>query len=84
MWDLHYGPGGGGFEDEDENGEPLYLGFTKACALVSEWCDEALNKVWYDIQSGEVLNREPAGYYDEDDVDEETGDAHWFEPYWED
>lgn len=83
-WDLHFGPTGGGLEDEGEDESPIYLGFTEACALVSEWCDENLSEVWYDIQSGEVLESEPKGSYDKEDVDEETGDARWVEPNWED
>lgn len=82
-WDLHYGPSGGGLEDEDENGEPVYLGFTEACSKVSEWCDDNLSEVWYDIQSGEVLLSEPKGYYDGEDIDD-NGNSPWVEPDWED
>lgn len=64
-WDLYHGLSGGGLEDEDENGEPLYLGFTAACALVSDWCNDNLSEVWYDIQSGEVLLSEPKGSYED-------------------
>lgn len=79
--DLYYGPYEAGHADGDDG--PPYLGFTKACALVSEWCDDNLSEVWYDIQSGEVLDREPEGYYDGEDIDE-NGTSPWIEPSWED
>ena len=86
-WDLYHGPSGGGLEDEDEDGEPLYLGFSEACTQVSEWCDDNLSEVWYDIQSGEVLEREPQGEWidDYEDEDEEVESVKtWCEPSWED
>lgn len=77
-WDLYFGPICG----EDDAGE--WPGFVAACAAVSEWCDDNLGEVWYDIQSGGVLDREPEGYW----IDSENYDGEevreWVEPFWED
>ena len=88
-YDLHYGPSGGGLEDDDENGDPLYLGFSEACSMVSDWCADNLSEVWYDIQSGEVLDHEPQGYWVDNldgELDEDSGEPimDWNEPSWED
>lgn len=77
-WDLYHGP-----ITEPDDGEP-WPGFVKATEQLTEWADENLSEAWYDIQFGEVLLSEPEGYYDEDDVNDETGEAHWVEPHWED
>lgn len=76
--DLYYGP-----ITEPDDGAP-WPGFIKATEQLSNWADENLCEVWYDIQSGEILFSEPTGYYDEDDVDNETGGPLWIEPCWED
>lgn len=99
-WDLHYGPTGGGMEDEDGYGNRIYHEFASACSIVSEWCDENLSEVWYDIQSGEVLESEPEGYWEacyvcdgtgeDPDGDDDVGCALcedgelWVGPSWED
>ncbi len=76
-YDLYNGP----IQDDDE-----WPGFVTACEQITDWCDDNLSEVWYDIQSGEVLDREPEGYFDhycgnvEDDEPIET----WVEPHWED
>jgi hypothetical protein len=46
--------------------------FVGACARVSDWCGDNLNRVYYDQECGEVMDREPEGEQDE------LGD--WYEP----
>ncbi len=69
-WDLYYGPVG---EGEDMDGEP-YPGFTAALDEIRGGLDTVPGEVWYDRDSGEILESEPEEY-------EEDGEI--VEPYWE-
>jgi len=46
--------------------------FVGACATVADWCGDNLNRVYYDAECGEVMEKEPEG-----DEDEE---GNWIEP----
>lgn len=75
------------------DGSDDWPGFTVAVDTIAAWCDEELNEVWYDTQSGEVREYEPVGFSEaciECDGDSTsclickgTGEE-WFEPIWED
>lgn len=78
-WDLYNGP----ITEVDDDSES-WPGFVTATALLGRWAEDNLSEVWYDTQTNEVLLSEPKGFYDEDSVDDETGEACWVEPYWED
>ena len=78
-YDLYYGP----------HHEAGYPGFTKACAEIGKALEDVSEK-WLDVQSGEMLDREPEAYeevndlYDPEDPDCEEPQYNVFEPNWED
>lgn len=57
MWDLHFGPSGGGSE----------MSYTECLRVLQAWADDELMDVYYDVQLDEVLESEPQGWLDEDD-----------------
>lgn len=70
-YDLHYGPTQAG---EDVDGHK-YPGFTSALDEIRNWFDDKVpREVWYDNDSGEILESEPESY-------EEDGEV--FEPDWQ-
>lgn len=48
--------------------------------------DSIPNELWYDIQSGQVLESEPQGWFENEDGDilENGEDDQYIEPFWED
>lgn len=61
-FDLYFGPIG---TEQDYEADEPYPGFSEACEVVTDWCDENLSEVWYDSDSGFVSDREPEGYQEE-------------------
>ena len=56
--------------------DPEYPGFCAATDEMAKWFAQQPQQVWVDTDCGEVLDREPEGY-----EDEETGE--WVDPDWE-
>jgi hypothetical protein len=54
MWNLHYGPSGGG------------RSYETCLTTLRAWSESTLNDAYYDVQSGEVLESEPQSWEDED------------------
>jgi hypothetical protein len=49
MWNLHYGPSGGG------------RSYETCLTTLRAWSESTLNDAYYDVQSGEVIESEPEG-----------------------
>jgi hypothetical protein len=71
MWSLYYG------SIEGHEGEEQWPGWSKAVDIIRSWVNDNIYDLWYDVESGEVLEKEPEGY-----KDEET--EEWIEPVYED
>ena len=83
-FDLWYGPLSVGHEEDDAEGNPVkWPGFQSACKEISNALDDLKTDVWIDTFSGEVMESEPQGFYDEN-PDEEGEEEVWVEPNWED
>lgn len=66
-YDLWYGPVP---EGEDCDGAP-WVGFSKAMTELRKFADENLNEVWVDIDSENVLDKEPEAFWTDPDTGEE-------------
>jgi len=73
-----------GFYEDDE--DPPLLGFSTAIKVLTNWWGDVGNDVWYDVQSGNVFDKEPKGYEEETGEIDENGCSvmKWTEPFWED
>ena len=70
-YDLYYGPTPAGADIDGHE----YPGFTSALDEIENWFDENVpSEVWFDSDSGEVLESEPEAF-------EEDGEI--IEPFWE-
>lgn len=76
--DLYYGPYAAGTTDEEDNPDATYPGFTSAIDELRDIIDAAggFQDMWYDNDSGQLMESEPEGY-----TDEETGE--FIEPFLE-
>jgi len=72
LWSLYYGP-----SIEGQKGEENWPGWSKAVDIISNWVNDNISELWYDQESGVVLDKEPNGYQDEETEE-------WIEPMWSD
>lgn len=76
--DLYHGPYAAGTTDEEGNPDATYPGFTSGIDEIRDIIDNAggFQDMWYDNDSGELMEKEPEAY-----EDEETGEM--IEPFLE-
>lgn len=61
-WDVNYGPHSAeDFAEEDPSRTP-WPGYFEAIDKIQKWADDHLCTVWYDNDTGEVLENEPESY----------------------
>lgn len=78
--DLYFGP-----TSEEDN--PDFPGFVAACQQIMEWAQDNVFTVYVDDMSGCISDREPEGYYIDEDgesCDSDEDGATWqdAEPYY--
>lgn len=87
---LYFGPPDTFDLESDEGTEEVIhrtpMPFGKATKVLTNWWDYVGSDVWYDVQSGEVFDREPKGYEDDTGEVDDDGEpvTRWAEPRWED